>query len=70
MQGPIRGEAPNYTTACLVMFGVNLAWIFTLIWAVWGFIFVILLGWFINHAITRYESRAMARAMPRHAPRR
>ena len=55
-------SAPNYTNACIVMFGVNITWIFTVIWALWGLLIVMLLGAFINHAMTRLHIRAQARA--------
>ena len=29
-------SAPNFTNACIVMFGVNLSWVFLLLWALWG----------------------------------
>ena len=70
MRGDNRPEAPNYVNACLVMFGVNLAWIFTVIWAIWGLILVMVLGLVINHAMTRLQAAAQARAMrERAAPR-
>ena len=61
-------EAPNYTNACLVMFGVNLMWIFTVIWAIWGFLFVLLTGAALNHLMTRLKERAMTRAAQRRRP--
>jgi|AntRauTorckE5430_2_1112549.scaffolds.fasta_scaffold51536_2 hypothetical protein len=52
-----RGSAPNLTTACLVMFGVNITWIFVAIWAIWGLIAVAALGWCVNRAISYVEAR-------------
>lgn len=49
------GTAPDYTTAALIMMGVNLTWIFFAIWAAWGLVPVLLLGLVLNHAITRFE---------------
>ncbi len=46
-----RPSAPNYTNACIAMFGVNIAWIFFAIWAVWGLIAVAVTGWAINRVI-------------------
>lgn len=46
-----RSPAPNYTNACIAMFGVNLFWIFFVLWAVWGLIAVALSGWLINRVI-------------------
>lgn len=42
------GSAPDYTPACIVMFGVNLAWVFMVVWAVWGLLAVAALGWLLN----------------------
>ena len=37
MRHPDQGSsAPNYISACVVMFGVNILWVFMLIWAIWG----------------------------------
>ena len=46
-------RAPNYTSACIVMFGVNIAWLLVAIWAVWGLIAALLLGVGVNHLIER-----------------
>lgn len=48
-----RPSAPNYTSACIVMFGVNLMWILMVIWAVWGFLAAACTGWAVNHLIRR-----------------
>ncbi|KIN60325.1 hypothetical protein Z945_1295 [Sulfitobacter noctilucae] len=48
-----RPSAPNYTQACVVMFGVNLAWVFIMIWAIWGILAVAVTGWVLNQIITR-----------------
>jgi uncharacterized membrane protein len=48
--------APDYTNAALTMLGVNLMWIFALLWALWGFLPTLLLGAVLNHAISRYEA--------------
>lgn len=47
------GTAPNYTNACIVMFGVNITWILVAIWAIWGLIAAMLLGIGVNHLIER-----------------
>ena len=57
-----RPAAPNYTSACIVMFGVNLTWILVAIWAIWGLIVVMLLGAIINHMMTRIKAYTDARA--------
>ena len=46
-------EAPNFTQACIVMFGVNLMWILMVIWALWGLLAVAVTGWVVNRLITR-----------------
>lgn len=48
-----RPPAPDFTTACVVMFGVNITWIFMVIWAIWGLIAVAAIGWVVNRLITR-----------------
>jgi hypothetical protein len=51
------GRAPDFKNACVVMFGVNIAWIFFVLWAIWGLIAVAGLGWCINRAITVWGAR-------------
>ena len=48
-----RPSAPNFTQACVVMFGVNIAWIFMVIWAIWGILAVAATGWVLNKLINR-----------------
>lgn len=48
-----RPAAPNYTNACVVMFGVNITWVLMVIWAIWGLLAVALLGWIVNKLINR-----------------
>jgi len=48
-----RPAAPNYTAACIVMFGVNLMWMLMLIWAVWGLVAATFAGWALHHLINR-----------------
>ena len=45
----------DYTTANLILIFVNLLWIFGVIWAQFGIVAVILVGWLLNHLITRLE---------------
>ncbi|RKE95919.1 hypothetical protein C8N30_0465 [Sulfitobacter guttiformis] len=45
------GSAPDYTKAAVVMFGVNITWIFMMIWAIWGLLAVAATGWVIHHCI-------------------
>jgi hypothetical protein len=53
--------APNYTQACIVMFGVNVTWVLVAIWAIWGLLAAALLGWCVNKLINRIE---LARQLP------
>lgn len=48
-----RPAAPNYTQACIVMFGVNLTWVLVAIWAIWGLLAAAVLGWLVNKVIDR-----------------
>ncbi len=50
-----RPAAPDFTQACVVMFGVNLTWIMMVIWAIWGLVAVAVLGWVVNKLISRID---------------
>ena len=53
-----RRSAPNYTQACIVMFGVNLLWVLLTIWVIFGLWAVALTGWSVARLIDRIaESR-------------
>ena len=52
-----RPAAPDFTAACIVMFGINLSWFLVLIWALWGIAAVALTGWAVNALIGRIEAR-------------
>lgn len=52
-----RMAAPNYTNAALVMLGVNLTWVFGVIWIVFGMIPALLLAAVINRCITWMAER-------------
>ena len=52
-----QGSAPNFTNAAIVMFGVNIVWLFMVLWAVWGLIAVAATGWAINSIINFVEKR-------------
>jgi len=51
-----RPAAPNFTQACIVMFGVNLTWVLMVIWAVWGLLAVAVTGWLVNQVIGRIDA--------------
>lgn len=44
-------SAPNYTQACVVMFGVNLSWILFAIWTIWGLLIAMLFSWALNRGL-------------------
>ena len=48
-------SAPDFTQACVVMFGVNLVWMLMVIWVVWGLAAVAVAGWLIARVIARLE---------------
>jgi len=48
-----RTAAPNYTDAAITMLGVNLLWIFFVLWVLFGFVPVVILAILINHGIDR-----------------
>lgn len=49
--------APDFTHACIVMFGVNIMWIFIVIWITWGMLAVALCGWAVKVLIDRIAQR-------------
>lgn len=56
MQDPSRqSPAPNYTCACVVMFGVNITWMLMLVWIVWGLIAACLTGWIVSKILDRID---------------
>ena len=61
MDDRTQGKAPNYTNACIVMFGVNITWILVAIWAIWGLIAAVLLALGVNHLMARMRVWAAAR---------
>ena len=61
MREDYPGKAPNYTEACIVMFGVNLTWVLVAVWAVWGFLTAIFLSYLIKLGIDRLGQWRMAR---------
>lgn len=50
------GAAPDFTVACIVMFGVNLSWVLMLVWVIWGLIGAGVTGWLVNRALIRIEN--------------
>ena len=54
-------EAPNYTNAALIMGGVNLFWMFLVIWASLGFWAVLVTGYALDRLILWLAARRCAR---------
>ncbi len=61
MRNDVPNSVPNYTQACIVMFGVNILWILVAIWVNWGFVTAIIFSLWVNHIMTRLALRAQAR---------
>ncbi|MEL6809246.1 MAG: hypothetical protein AAFO97_15840 [Pseudomonadota bacterium] len=61
MQNKPLGRAPNYTNACIAMFGINITWVLVAIWAIWGLVAAILLAVGVNHLMERIRVWAAAR---------
>jgi hypothetical protein len=57
-------SAPDFTKACIVMFGVNLSWVFILLWAAWGLLAVAGVAWGINRWLCWLDSRRTRRLAP------
>ena len=57
MDGHKLGRAPNFTTACIVMFGVNLAWVMLLLFAVYGLVAAVFIGLVVNHWLNWLDHR-------------
>jgi hypothetical protein len=51
------GRAPNFTNACIVMFGVNLGWILLALFAVYGLIAAVFVGLVVNHWLNWLDHR-------------
>lgn len=51
------GRVENYTNTCLVLWLVNLIWVFILIWTIWGLPAVMLVALALNGLISRSEHR-------------
>ncbi len=57
MEGHKLGRAPNFTGACIVMFGVNLAWVLLFLFAVYGLIAAVFVCLVLNHWLNWLEHR-------------
>lgn len=57
MEGHKLGRAPNLTGACIIMFGVNLAWVLLFLFAVYGLVAAVFICLVVNHWVTWVEYR-------------
>lgn len=57
MRDPTPGRAPNFTGACIVMFGVNLGWVLLLFFAIYGLAAAVFLCLVVNHWLNWLETR-------------
>lgn len=62
MEGHKLGSAPNFTGACIVMFGVNLGWVLLFFFAVYGLVAAVFLLLVVNHWVNWLEQRRTQRA--------
>lgn len=60
MENQKLGRAPNLTSACVVMFGVNLGWILLFLFAVYGLVAAVFICLVVNHWVTWVEMRKRA----------
>ncbi len=51
------GRAPDFTTACIVMFGINVAWVLLFLFAIYGLIAAVFAGLVLNHALAWLDER-------------
>lgn len=57
MEGHKLGRAPNYTGACIVMFGVNLGWVLLFLFAIYGLVAAVFICLVVNHWLNWLEQR-------------
>ncbi|KIC12337.1 histidinol phosphate aminotransferase [Leisingera sp. ANG-M1] len=53
----LPGGMPDFFTAAITFAGINLMWIFFVIWVMYGLVPVLVLAVLINHFITRLDIR-------------
>lgn len=49
MENNKLGRAPNYTNACIVMFGINLTLLLLFLFALWGLLVAVFVALSVNH---------------------
>lgn len=57
MQNHKLGRAPNFTGACIVMFGVNLGWLLLFLFAVYGLVAAVFICLVVNHWLNWLDNR-------------
>lgn len=62
MEGHKFGSAPNFTGACIAMFGVNLAWMLLFLFAVYGLVAAVFIALVLNHWMNWLEHRRRSEA--------
>jgi uncharacterized membrane protein len=68
MRDDFPNAAPDYTRACIVMFGVNVMWILIAVWSIWGFLAASFVGYVTNKGLDRvaiWRARRRAKAIQR-----
>jgi hypothetical protein len=64
MESHKLGRAPNFTGACIVMFGVNLAWVMLFLFVVYGLVASVFIALVVNHWLNWLDHR---RRLSQHA---
>lgn len=57
MENHRLGRAPNYTGACIVMFGVNLGWVLLFLFAIYGLVAAVFICLVVNHWLNWLDLR-------------
>ena len=57
------GQAPDFTNAAINMLGINLLWIFFVVWMLWGVLPVLMIALLINRFVEHEgDTRGITRA--------
>lgn len=52
-----RGSAPDFTQACIVMFGVNVVWVLLAVFVIWGFLPMLAIAFGVKKLVDTIEAR-------------
>lgn len=52
-----RPSAPDFTQACVAMFGVNVVWVLLAVFAVWGFFAMLAVAFCVKKTVDYIEAR-------------